>query len=103
MDPIGAGGQRASAKGRVVVLADGEDRPPGCPCRGDRSDPVVAPGGQVDDHAIRAIQGRLEAGRRADRDGLRARTADEVGQTGGPDEVVREDGDARDQPSTSAR
>ncbi|HEV7604241.1 MAG TPA: hypothetical protein VGO15_04685, partial [Candidatus Limnocylindrales bacterium] len=66
-------------------------------------DAVVRARGQIDDDAVELGEGRRKRGRRphGDRGGVRG--ADQVGQAGGPDEIVREDRDAGGQSSVSAR
>ncbi len=103
MDAVGAGGQRAAAQIDVIVLPNREDRLAGGVGLRHGSDAVVGTRGQVDDDPIDVGEGCLEAGCGPDgyRDGVRR--PDEIGQAGRPDQVIGQDGDARAQPSVSAR
>jgi len=103
MDAVGSGGECSAAQVGVVVLADGKDGPAGRVGQRDRGDAVVGAGGQVDDHPIDVGQRALQAGQRADRDGLGLARPDQVGQAGRPDEVVGQDRDPGGQSSVSAR
>jgi hypothetical protein len=101
--PPCTGAQRSPAQGTIVVLADGHDRPAGGRRRGDRRDTVIGSRRQVDDRSIHVGQGGIQTRSRADRDGGRAGAADEFGKPGGPDQIVRQDGDRLDQRRVSAR
>jgi len=103
MDTIRARSEGRLPDGDIVVLTDGKDRSPGGVGESDGGQAVVGAGGQVDDDPIDIRQGRLERRRRPDGSRLRARATHEVGESGGPDQVVGEDGDARSQARPSAR
>src|SRR3954447_7536711 len=96
MDPIRTGSDRSPAKRDIVMLTDREDRTPSRVGGGDRLDAVISAGRQVDDDPVDVWQGRLE--RRLGPEPLRlaAGSTDEIGKSGGPDQVVGEDGDAGD-------
>ena len=103
MDAIRARSERRLPGGDIIVLTDGEDRTAGRVGRGDGGQTVVGAGGQVDDDPVDIGQDRVESRRRPDGSRLRARATHEVGESGGPDQVVGEDGDARSQARPSAR
>jgi hypothetical protein len=103
MDPVCAGGERAGTELAVIVLADREDRAAGGGRAGDRRDPVVGPRRQVDDDMVDLGEDRLETRDRADGDRLGAGTANEVGESRRPDQVIGEDGDPGAQSSIPAR
>ena len=103
MDAIRAGGERRLPERDIVVLADGEDRPPGRVGRGDRGQTVVGAGRQVDHDPIDVRQRRLERAPGPHGTRLGARAAHEPVEPRRPDQVVGEDGDARRQSSVSAR
>ena len=75
VDAVGAGREGALAQRQVIVLADGQDRAAGGVGDGDRLDPVVGAGGQVDDDAIDVGQERRQARRRSRRERRRAPAA----------------------------
>ncbi|MFL5668644.1 MAG: hypothetical protein ACJ77U_04585 [Chloroflexota bacterium] len=103
MDALGTGRERRPAKCDVVMLTDREHGTPGQVGSRDRRDAVISPGRQVDDDPIDVRQGRLERGLRPDALRLASGSTDEIGKSGGPDQVVGEDGDACGQASPSAR
>ena len=103
MDAVSTGGKGSPAKDGVVVLADSEDRPTGGMGEGDGCDTVIGPRRQVDDDVVDLAEHGLQALDRPYGDGGRARTTHKVSQPGGPDQVVREDGDTGGQSRVSAR
>jgi hypothetical protein len=103
MDTVRPGLKGAPAELGVVVLSDGEDRPPRGVGRRDRAHPVVGSGREVHDHPVDVGQDAVETGRRADGNRDRITGTDQVGQAGRPDEVVGEDSDAGGQSRVSAR
>jgi len=103
MDPIRTGSDRSPAKRDIVMLTHREDRTPSRVGGGDRLDAVISAGRQVDDDSIDVGQGGLERRLGPEPFRLAAGSTDEIGKSGGPDQVVGEDGDAGDQTSPSAR
>jgi hypothetical protein len=103
MDPLRTGSERGPAKRDVIVLTDSENGASGGMGRGDRCEAVVCARREIDDDPIDVREGRLERRLGPDRSRLAARGADEIGKSGGPDQVVGEDGDAGDQTRPSAR
>ena len=103
MDLAGAGRSSPLLGLPIVVLANSKDRAPGFGRRGDRRDPIVSPGGQVDDRPVNVGERRRECGGRPNRHGLGTGGPDEIGQPGRPDQVVGQDRDSPGQPRVSAR
>ncbi len=85
------------------MLAGREDGLPGRLRDGRRLDPVVGTGGEIDHDPIHVGQDRLQGGQRTDGYWFPSRATNEPVQAGRPDQVVGEEGDARSQPSISAR
>ena len=103
MNAVGTCRDRATAEVDVIMLAHCEHRPPSASREGHRGHAIVGTGREVDDHAIHSGQGGLQRGQRSDRNGHGTGTRYEVGQPGGPDQVVGEDGYPLAQDRISAR
>lgn len=103
MKPAGAGGQRPTPKLAIVVLSDGQHWAILGTGLRNRRHAVVGAGGQVHDHAVDIGQDALERRRRSHWHGGGAGAAHQLGQPGGPDQIVGQDGDPQRQLNVSAR
>lgn len=103
MNAAGARGEGATSKLAIVVLAHGKHRPTFGAGPRNRRHAVVGAGGQVHDHAVDVGQNGVERRRRPNRHRGRPGSANQVGQPGGPDQVVGQDRDPLRQASISAR